>query len=240
MAKMRGIKPEAFTDDKVLELSPLARWLFVGMWTQACDNGHLDDKPVQLKVRLLPVDNCDVEALIQELLDTGQVTRHDGWLKVENLSEHQRIDRRYLSLCKWCEHDEDALYYPDDKSTRRAPKATPSIQPSAQRAPDETTEGAPRDPDENPPEPHGEPNGHPTGTRRGHDGDTTGTQRVHDVEGEGEGEKKVKVNNPPTPKGEPVPFPGRAPPRGLAAKRHAPEDRVRGRGRPRGGGREDA
>ena len=122
MAKMRGIKPETFTDDKVLQLSPLARWLFVGMWTLACDNGHVEDNAVQLKVRLLPVDECDVDALLDELLDTGQVVRHDGYLKVDKLAEHQRIDRRYLLLCEWCDHDVYATYSESDRTgTRRAP-----------------------------------------------------------------------------------------------------------------------
>ena len=139
MAKMRGIKPETFTDDKVLQLSPLARWMFVGMWTLACDNGHVENNAVQLKVRLLPMDNCDVETLVEELVKTGQVTRHDGYLKVDKLAEHQRIDRRYLLLCEWCEHDVQATYSESDRvGTRRAPTVHPS---GTRRAPIDEGEG---------------------------------------------------------------------------------------------------
>lgn len=136
MAKMRGIKPETFTDDKMLRLSPLARWLFVGMWTLACDNGHLEDNAVQLKVRLLPMDTCDVGELVAELLATGQVTRHDGYLKVTKLSEHQRIDKRFLLLCEWCEHDVHTTFTPADKAPRTASaQRAHDVQPtSAQRA----------------------------------------------------------------------------------------------------------
>lgn len=130
---MRGIKPETFTDDKVLRLTPLARWLFVGMWTLACDNGHLEDNAVQLKVRLLPMDACDIDSLLSELLDTGQVERHDGYLKVVNLPTHQRIDRRFLLLCEWCEHDERTTFTPDDKAPRTS---------GARRAHDEHPSGA--------------------------------------------------------------------------------------------------
>ena len=136
MAKMRGIKPETFTDDKVLRLTPLARWLFVGMWTHACDNGHVEDNAVQLKVRILPMDACDVDSLVDELLTTGQVERHDGYLKVVKLSEHQRIDRRFLLFCEWCEHDEHTTFTPDDKtprttSTPRVHDVQPPSAPSA-------------------------------------------------------------------------------------------------------------
>src|SRR5699024_8665450 len=108
MAKMRGIKPETFTDDKVLQVEPLARWLFVGMWTQACDNGHIEDNHVQLKVRILPMDNCDVSDLVRQLVKVGLLDQHDGFLKIPNLSTHQKIDKRYLVFCKWCEHDKNS------------------------------------------------------------------------------------------------------------------------------------
>lgn len=118
MAKMRGIKPETFTDDKVLRLSPLARWLFIGMWTEACDNGHVEDNLVQLKIRLLPMDDCRVSDLVDEVLETGQVTRGDGYLKVVNLPQHQNIDKRYLRLCEWCGHDVHAVFTDTDKPPR--------------------------------------------------------------------------------------------------------------------------
>lgn len=128
MAKMRGIKPETFTDDKILQISPLARWLFIGMWTQACDNGHVEDNPVQLKVRLLPMDNCDVKELVDELVNIGLVKRIEGHLSIPNLPHHQKIDRRFLVFCEACEFDPDVKFYPKDKlarspSKRRASKA---------------------------------------------------------------------------------------------------------------------
>ena len=141
MAKMRGIKPEAFTDDKVLQVEPLARWLFVGMWTQACDNGHVEDNPVQLKVRLLPMDNCDVSDLVRQLVEVGLLDQHDGFLKIPNLSTHQKIDKRYLVFCKWCEHDENSKFAKDDRRTRDRSKEQP-----AQRVPTGQPTGAQRVP----------------------------------------------------------------------------------------------
>jgi hypothetical protein len=147
MAKMRGIKPETFTDDKILQVEPLARWLFVGMWTQACDNGHVEDNHVQLKVRLLAVDNCDVDDLITQLVHAGLITRHDGFLKIPNLTKHQKIDKRYLVFCKWCENDADLTFKKEDKQTRdrskkqRAHRAHDGQTANAQGVPGDEGEG---------------------------------------------------------------------------------------------------
>ena len=122
MAKMRGIKPETFTDDKILQISPLARWLFIGMWTQACDNGHVEDNPIQLKVRLLPMDNCDTKELVEELVNVGLVKRLDGHLSIPNLPHHQKIDRRFLVFCDACDSDPDVKFYPKDKLERSSSK----------------------------------------------------------------------------------------------------------------------
>lgn len=140
MAKIRGIKPETWTDDKFVRLSPLARLLFIGMWNLACDNGHVEDNAVQLKIRLLPMDSCDVGALVDEMVDTGQVERHDGYLKVVKLAEHQAIDLYWLTLCEWCEQDEHKTFNPSDKKGRKSasslaqdrPKSGTSLAPDSE------------------------------------------------------------------------------------------------------------
>lgn len=99
MAKARTVKPETFTDAKVLQISPLARWLFIGLWTEACDNGHVADNNIELKVRLLPADNCDIEELLTELETAELIVRDSGVITVPNLSRHQSIDRRYFKTC---------------------------------------------------------------------------------------------------------------------------------------------
>lgn len=166
MAKMRGIKPETFTDDKILQISPLARWLFIGMWTQACDNGHVEDNPVQLKVRLLPMDNCDMKELVGELVDIGLVKRIDGHLSIPNLPHHQKIDRRFLVFCEACESDPDVKFYPKDKLERSSSKRR------AEKEKNTETEDA---------------DAHSSGARRA---------LVDEGEGEGEGEGEYISNPP--------------------------------------------
>ena len=57
MPKIRALKPSFFTDEDVVEVPPLERLLFAGIWCHACDNGHIQDKPKQMKLRILPADD---------------------------------------------------------------------------------------------------------------------------------------------------------------------------------------
>ena len=100
MPKIRALKPSFFTDEAVVEVSPLARLLFQGLWCYACDNGHLEDKPRQIKLRVLPADDCDVDDLLHELTAQGLILREDGWITIPTLIEHQRPDKRYFLRCE--------------------------------------------------------------------------------------------------------------------------------------------
>jgi hypothetical protein len=126
--KMRGIKPEIWTDEKFVELSPHARLLFVGMWHYACDNGHLDDKPKQIKMRVLPTDSVDAAELVEEMVGLDMVERGDGGLTIPKLRDHQRIDNRYFTWCDRCALDE-------------IPEPSRSKHPLAQRAHNVNTAG---------------------------------------------------------------------------------------------------
>ena len=99
MPKIRGIKPEFWTDEKVVEVGPYARLLFVGMWNFACDNGHLEDRPKQIKLRILPADAQDADALIEELRIAQLCVRKDGWIIIPTLRDHQKPDKRYFLTC---------------------------------------------------------------------------------------------------------------------------------------------
>lgn len=123
MAKNRMVRPETWTDDKFVSLDPLARLLFVGMWNFACDNGHLDDSALQLKMRVLPADNCDVSELLDSLLASGMVVRKDGYLKVVNLAAKQPLDLRFLVFCDHCDQDDTKHFSREAKKPSREPHA---------------------------------------------------------------------------------------------------------------------
>ena len=93
MARIRTIKPETFDDPDLCELPMVARWVFVGLWTQADKAGRLEDDPRRLQARLLPFDR-DVDCHnILTLLAPKFITRYvvDGrrYIQVNNFPEHQ-------------------------------------------------------------------------------------------------------------------------------------------------------
>lgn len=107
MARIRSIKPEFWTDGRVVSLAPEARLLFIGSWNFArCDQGHLDDDATALKLKVLPADDVDADALIEELIAKGLVDRYkaDGrsFLHIRRFTEHQKIETRWNSRCPYC------------------------------------------------------------------------------------------------------------------------------------------
>lgn len=138
MAKMRGVKPETFTDSKVVRLSPLARYLFIGLWTQACDNGHVDNDEIELKIRLLPADNADVASLLGEMEALKMIARDDEYITVLNLAKHQRLDRRYFKTCD----KSDCLPPENLNDSNDSPDSPSEDTTGARRAHDESAKGS--------------------------------------------------------------------------------------------------
>jgi hypothetical protein len=67
MSRIRSVHPGLFTDEAFVSLSSSARLLLIGVWVEADDNGIFEWKPITLKMRLFPVDNVDLSALLGEL-----------------------------------------------------------------------------------------------------------------------------------------------------------------------------
>lgn len=141
MPKIRALKPDFWTDDAVVELSPLARLLFMGLWTYACDNGHVEDKPRQIKMRILPADDVKVGDLLDELVASGRILRRDGWVAVLNFSKHQKIDRRYFSTCNRPGCDRSGANTPTSQPETRGGHGGDTSSPHPTH--DEPTSGAP-------------------------------------------------------------------------------------------------
>ncbi len=68
MARIRSVHPSLFTDEAWVSCSPLARVLYVGLMTDADDQGLFEWKPLQIKMRLLPADHTDVPELLADLV----------------------------------------------------------------------------------------------------------------------------------------------------------------------------
>ena len=103
--RIRTIKVEFWTDDKVVRVSLPARLLILGMLNYADDHGVLEDSPLQLKMRLFPADSeidvKKIENMLQELSSVGLILRwHKGtkaYIHIRNFNKHQVINRPSFS-----------------------------------------------------------------------------------------------------------------------------------------------
>ena len=93
MARSRNIKPGFFQNDKLAEIPPLGRLLFAGLWTIADRAGRLEDRPKRIKAAVLPYDECDVDALLNQLAERAFIQRYvvagARLIQVLNFNKHQ-------------------------------------------------------------------------------------------------------------------------------------------------------
>jgi len=99
MARIRSIKPEFWTSEQVVECSPTARLLFVGLWTFADDGGVIPDSWKRIKMQVFPGDEfgkTDIERMVSELLSVGLLRRFyeedQAFLLIKGW-HHQKIER---------------------------------------------------------------------------------------------------------------------------------------------------
>lgn len=99
MARIRTIKPEFFTSEQVVECSPTARLLFVGMWCFCDDRGVHPASIRRLKMEVFPGDGMSdstVQKLVDELLHAGLLVHFESELKcwwAVTGWHHQKIDK---------------------------------------------------------------------------------------------------------------------------------------------------
>jgi hypothetical protein len=130
MARTRSIKPSFFKNEFLAECDPMARLLFVGLWTLADSQGRMEFRPLRIKAELFPYDNCDILGLLKQLADRGFVRAYESGdvkvLEIPTFSEHQR--------CHPDERDE-GLPPPDESAEtivfpeRNAKPGNPTMEP---------------------------------------------------------------------------------------------------------------
>lgn len=98
MARIRSIKPEFWTDEKIVGLPFQARLLFIGLWNFADDSGALDYSPERIGMQVFPGDvDTDVSGLldllqVSGLIETWVCDSGEKAISVRNWSKHQKID----------------------------------------------------------------------------------------------------------------------------------------------------
>lgn len=101
MARIRTIKPEFWTDEKVVELSAFARLLFIGVWNFCDDDGRMVYSPKRLKMQIFPADTIECSELVGEIRRASLIEIYDvdgiEYLQVCGFAKHQKIDKRSAS-----------------------------------------------------------------------------------------------------------------------------------------------
>ena len=94
VARIRYIKPGFFMNDTLGALPPLARLLFVGLWTLADREGRLEDRPLRIKMQVLPYDSVNVDRLLAQLASAAFIIRYDvggaAYIQIVNFLKHQQ------------------------------------------------------------------------------------------------------------------------------------------------------
>jgi hypothetical protein len=97
MARIRTIKPEFWTDERLTECSMSARLLFIGMLNFADDNGNLVYSAKRLKMQIFPGDAVDVQPMLNELITHGVLNEYEinsnKYIQIKGFKKHQLINR---------------------------------------------------------------------------------------------------------------------------------------------------
>lgn len=92
------MKPGFFKNEYLAELDPIARLLFIGLWTLADREGRLENRPIRIKGELFPYENINVEPHLDGLERTGFILRYevDGkkYIQIINFKKHQNPHNR--------------------------------------------------------------------------------------------------------------------------------------------------
>src|SRR4051794_8984572 len=101
MARIRSIKPEAFTSESMACLPIPVRWTFAGLWTHVDDEGRAVDNARLIAAALYPLDDDMPAAVVEEhlvlLAKHGKIVRYEvagrRYLMVRSWRKHQKINK---------------------------------------------------------------------------------------------------------------------------------------------------
>jgi hypothetical protein len=99
MARIRTIKPEFWSSEQVMDCSPMARLLFIGLWNFCDDGGNHVASAKTVKAEIFPGDDI-TSSTVQGLLDELSSNSLIAYYTSENKDflhitgwHHQKIDR---------------------------------------------------------------------------------------------------------------------------------------------------
>ena len=117
MARIRTIKPEFWSNEKVMNCSRDARLLFIGLWNFADDQGRLPNSAKTIRAQVFPGDDDVDSTIIRRMLD--ELSSNDL------LFEYECDGRTYFQITGWnhqkIDRPQPAKYpNPDSSNVRRS------------------------------------------------------------------------------------------------------------------------
>lgn len=123
MARKRMIDPDFWSDEALGACNPLTRLLFMGLISQADDEGRLRGTPALIRSQVFPYDEDVTAAAVAAMIDTlagfGLIVPYDverqRYIHVVNFTKHQTINKPTPSRLP--PPPETALPYDDGSTT---------------------------------------------------------------------------------------------------------------------------
>ena len=116
MARIRTVKPEFWSSEQVMECSPIARLLFIGLWNFCDDAGNHVASAKTVKAEIFPGDDIsstDVQGMLDELSSNSLIafyTKGDKeYLHVTGWRKHQKIEKPTYKHPAFSEDDRRAV-----------------------------------------------------------------------------------------------------------------------------------
>jgi hypothetical protein len=88
--RARNIKPDFFTDEKLIKLTFSERLFFIGLWCLADSEGFFEIKPHEMKLKIFPEQKVDLIKMLKSLEKAKVVKLYSQHGFLPNFIKHQR------------------------------------------------------------------------------------------------------------------------------------------------------
>lgn len=123
MARIRSIKPEFWSSEQVMDCSPMARLLFIGVWNFCDDGGNHTASAKTLKAEIFPGDDIqssNVQRLLDELSSNNLIVLYSA------------AGKDYIHVTGWHHQkiEKPTFKHPPFSEDKSAPPRRPVAEPS--------------------------------------------------------------------------------------------------------------
>ena len=97
MARIRFVKPEFFSDAKLVKIRPIVRLFYIGLFTQTDREGRFLWNEDDIKIKIIPYDRTSGGECLDDLMRIGRVVRYGKngeYGMIVNFLKHQYINPR--------------------------------------------------------------------------------------------------------------------------------------------------